>query len=160
MAIEDYRNTTPILRPEEFLNAKLQGWGIVEPTIGRSVRRFTVDAAGDWDAERAILRFDEHWRFDDGHEDRLSWRIECLPDHRYRGQEERLKGHAEGTQAGAVFRWRYTREVPQKDGQSITLDFDDWFWRVDRHTVIVKGTAGRFGLPFATAHVTYRNSAL
>lgn len=50
----------------------------------------------------------------------------------------------------------YTRDVPSKDRSETQLNFDDWFYRIDDRGVIVKGTAGRLGLPFATAYVTYR----
>jgi hypothetical protein len=38
----------------------------------------------------------------------------------------------------------------------MNLNFDDWFFQIDEHVVIAKGVAGRLGLPFASAHVTYR----
>jgi hypothetical protein len=159
MNITDFSHTHPVFKPEEFLTGRLQGWGIIEPTIGKPVRRVTVDASGAWDANRRVLRLDETWRFDDGHVDRLRWRIRRDVGEQYAGHEDRLKGEAQGVQAGAAFHWRYTRDVPQKNGNSVTLDFDDWFWRIDECTVMIKGTAGRFGLPFATAHLTYRKTS-
>ena len=76
----------------------------------------------------------------------------------YAGREDRLDGEAEGEQAGCAFHWRYSRDVPQKDGTSTRLNFNDWFYQIDETAVMVKGTAGRMGLPFATAHVLYRRS--
>jgi hypothetical protein len=46
--------------------------------------------------------------------------------------------------------------VPQADGKKTKLNFDDWFYRIDERVCIVRGSAGRAGLPFGTAHVTYR----
>lgn len=88
--------------------------------------------------------------------DTLEWTIRPLGGGRYGGSEIRIDGEAEGEQAGFAFHWKYTRDGPQPDGKSIKLNFDDWFWRIDERVVVVKGTAGRLGLPFATAHVTYR----
>lgn len=159
MNIKDFAGTQPVFKPEQFLTGALRGWGIVELMIGNHVRRFTVEASGSWDEDRHLLWLDETWRFDDGHIDRICWRIRRDAADLYVGHEDRLNGEAQGEKAGAAFHWRYTRDVPQKNGQSVTLDFDDWFWQIDDRTVMVKGTAGRFGLPFATAHLTYQKAA-
>lgn len=156
MRIEDFENTTPIYRPEDYLQGRLEGWGILERITGGLQQRFTVLAEGQWRPAASELTFTETWTFDDGHADTLKWRIRPLGEGRYEGDEPRLQGRAEGDQAGCAFHWRYTRDVPQKDGSSTTLDFRDWFYRIDERVVMVKGTAGRLGLPFATAHVLYR----
>ena len=44
----------------------------------------------------------------------------------------------------------------QGDGKSFKLNFDDWFYAIDDRACIVRDSAGRAGIPFATAHVTYR----
>ena len=67
-----------------------------------------------------------------------------------------LDGEAIGEQAGCAFHWRYTRETPQADDSVLKLNFDDWFYRIDERGCIVRGTAGRAGIRFATAHVAYR----
>ena len=159
MDIDDFAHTTPPLLPERFLTGPLRGWGVIETVLGRLIRRFTVEAQGTWDETRSLLSFHEDWSFDDGHTDHLRWRIRRTGAGSYSGTEDRIEGDAKGEQAGAAFHWRYTRRVPQKDGGEVKLDFDDWFWRIDDDTLIVKGSAGRFGLPFATAHATYRRSA-
>lgn len=40
--------------------------------------------------------------------------------------------------------------------KSFKLNFDDWFYAIDDRACIVRGSASRAGIPFATAHVTYR----
>lgn len=154
MKIEDFEDTAPLYRPEEYLAGRPEGWGILERITGGLQQRFTVQADGRFDG--AVLSFTETWTFDDGHVDTLRWRIRPLGDGRYAGQEDRLKGEAEGDQAGCAFHWRYSREAPQKDGSTTLLNFNDWFYRIDERVVVVKGTAGRLGVPFATAHVAYR----
>lgn len=47
-------------------------------------------------------------------------------------------------------------ETQQAGGKSFKLNFDDWFYAIDDRACIVCGSAGRAGIPFATAHVTYR----
>ncbi len=154
MKISDFEGTTPVFRPEEFLAGRLEGWGILEKITGGLQQRFSVNAEGV--KEGPSLAFTETWSFDDGHEDRLQWVITPLGDGRYRGTEPRLEGEAEGDQAGCALHWRYARDTPQADGSSTQLNFNDWFYRIDDRVTVVKGTAGRLGLPFGTAHVTYR----
>ena len=129
---------------------------MLESLVGGLQKRATITAEGRWDEEKQAVGFVETYRFDDGHEDTLQWTIHRLGPGQYKGAEARLDGEATGEQAGCAFHWRYTRETPQADGKSAKLNFDDWFYRIDERACIVRGSAGRAGLPFATAHVTYR----
>lgn len=156
MMISDFAGTTPEYRPEQFLAGRLEGWGILERLTGGLQSRFTVQAEGVWDEARGGLAFTETWTLDDGHVDTLSWLIRPLGNGKYEGEEPRVDGKANGDQSGCALHWVYTRDTPQKGGKSVTLDFKDWFYRIDEHVVMVKGTAGRLGVPFATAHVLYR----
>lgn len=156
MSIDDFKNTSPEFLPEEFFNGPLEGWGVVESLIGGLQKRSTIEAEGSWDAAAQVIRLTETYRFDDGHVDTLHWEIRKLGPGRYSGSEPRLDGQATGEQAGCAFHWQYTRETPQKDGSTTKLNFDDWFYRIDATACMVRGSAGRAGLPFATAHVTYR----
>lgn len=154
MKITDFENTTPVYRPEAFLSGRLEGWGVMERLTGGLQMRFTIQAEGRLEGDD--LAFIETWTFDDGHVDTLRWRIRSSGDGKYVGSEDRLDGQAEGHRAGYAFHWRYSRDVPQKDGSTTKLNFNDWFYQIDDRVVMVKGTAGRLGVPFGTAHVLYR----
>jgi hypothetical protein len=154
LKIDDFANTVPAFRPEVFFAQRLEGWGVLEGPTGALQKRFTVTAQGSRDGE--VIHFRETWTFDDGHVDTLNWRIRVEGDGRYTGAEDRVEGEAQGEVAGSAFHWTYTRETPQPDGKSIKLNFDDWFFQIDEVVVIAKGVGGRLGLPFASAHVTYR----
>lgn len=156
MAIDDFKGTSPEFLPEEFFNGRLEGWGVLESVIGGLQKRSTITAEGKWDEQAQAVHFTETYTFDDGHQDTLRWTIRKLGPGRYAGAEPRLEGDAEGEQAGCAFHWQYTRDTPQPDGKSTKLNFDDWFYMIDARACMVRGTAGRAGLPFATAHVTYR----
>lgn len=161
MDIRDFEGTSPEFRPEVYLAGDLEGWGVVERVTGGLQQRFTVRARGSWDEAARLLTFIERWTFDDGRQDTLSWRISRLAHGRYAGQEPRLEGEAEGEQAGCAFHWRYTRDTPREghepgEEKSMVLNFNDWFFRIDERVVMVRGSAGRAGLPFAILHATYR----
>lgn len=156
MKIADFAGTGPAFRPEDFFDGKLEGWAVLEGPLGGLERRASIKAEGSHEKSSGVTRFREVWTFDDGQIDILNWLIRSLGENRYSGQEGTLDGEAEGECAGCAFHWVYTREVPGKDGSSTKLNFDDWFFRIDETGVVVKGSAGRLGIPFATARVTYR----
>ena len=115
-----------------------------------------MKAEGSRASDSSAVFFGETYMFDDGHLDTLNWTIRKLSPGKYAGSEDSLIGEAVGEQAGCAFHWQYTRNFLQKDGSVIRLNFDDWFYRIDETGCIVRGSAGRAGLPFLTAHVTYR----
>ena len=159
MGIDDFKFTTPEFLPEQFFDGRLEGWAVFESLIGGLQRRATIAAEGSWDNDGRKIRFVETYTFDDGQTDTLDWTIYRQAIGRYSGSEKSLEGNATGEQAGCAFHWKYTRDVPQSDGSTTKLNFDDWFYRIDGSACIVRGSAGRAGLPFATAHVTYRKTS-
>jgi hypothetical protein len=156
MAIDDFVGTVPVFLPEQFFAGQLEGWAVIESPIGGLQKRASIKASGRIDQETGAILFTETYTFDDGHSDTLHWTIRKSGPGDYVGIENRLDGEAFGEQAGCAFHWKYTRETPQPNGKSTKLNFDDWFYAIDEHACIVRGSSGRAGLPFATAHVTYR----
>lgn len=156
MKIQDFADKRPIFLPEQFFVGKLEGWGVLESVLGDLQRRYTIAAQGTLDATDRTIHFAETWTFDDGFSDTLTWQIRKLGNGLYSGAEPRVKDAAEGEQAGCAFHWTYTRDTPQKDGISVTLNFNDWFYLIGQHVCIVRGSSGRLGIPFAVAHVAYR----
>ena len=154
MDITDFRGKGPELLPEKYLSGNLEGWGLVESGLGSFQSRFTVAATGVPVAEG--IDFTETWTFENGLVETLRWKIRKTADGEYIGTEPKLDGEAKGEQCGFAFHWRYTRETPQQGSDPVTLNFDDWFYLIDERTCIVRGSAGRLGLPFAIVHVTYR----
>ncbi|MDB5641629.1 MAG: hypothetical protein JWN07_946 [Hyphomicrobiales bacterium] len=154
MDISDFAGIGPELLPEHFLAGNLEGWGVLESALGSLKSRFTVKANGVPVSDG--VDFTETWTFDDGLTDTLHWKIRRKGLGEYTGTEPKVDGEARGEQAGFAFHWTYTRETPQQGGSTTTLNFDDWFYLIDERTCIVRGAAGRLGLPFAIMHVTYQ----
>lgn len=156
MAVDDFRGTVPAFLPEVFFVGRLEGWAIFESLIGGLQKRAVITAVGRLEAETDTVLLVETYEFDDGHSDTLHWTIRKLGPGRYAGHENHVEGEAKGEQAGCAFRWRYTRDTPQADGSTTRLNYDDWFYAIDGRACMVRGSAGRAGVPFATAHVAYR----
>jgi hypothetical protein len=156
MSIHDFKQTKPLFLPEQFLTGRLEGWAVLESLVGGLLKRATISAHGELDASTDTVLFTETYIFDDGRSDTLRWTIHKMAEGQYLGHENRLEGEAVGEQAGCAFHWRYTRDTPQGGGKSFKLNFDDWFYAIDERACMVRGSAGRAGIPFATAHVVYR----
>lgn len=156
MSIKDLAQTRPEFLPEVFFNGTLEGWGIIESLTGGLQRRHTVKAAGVWNSGANLLTLTENWLFDDGHTDTLAWSIKKAGEGCYSGTEPRVSGTAEGEQSGCAFRWTYTRDTRAGGGKSFVLNFEDWFYLIEEKVAMVRGSAGRLGIPFATGHICYR----
>jgi len=156
MSIDDFTATRPLFLPETFLVGRLEGWAVLESLVGGLLKRATITGHGEFEASTQTVIFTETYIFDDGRSDTLRWTIRKIGEGKYSGLENRIVGEAAGEQAGCAFHWKYTRDTPQADGKTVRLNFDDWFYAIDENACIVRGSAGRAGLPFATAHVTYR----
>ncbi len=129
MAIDAFAGTTPVFLPEQFFVGRLEGWAVVESLVGGLLKRATIAAHGELDADTDTVVLTETYTFDDGHSDTLRWTIHKLSEGQYTGHENRLEGEASGEQAGCAFHSKYTRDTPQGDGKSFKLNFDDWSMR-------------------------------
>jgi hypothetical protein len=156
MSLDGFKDTRPIFLPEQFFWGRVQGWVVVESLLGGLQKRATISGEGVWESGAGTLTFSETYRFDDGHTDTFNWLIRKDSEGLYSGTESRVQSQAKGEQSGCAFHWQYSRDTPQQDGSSFVLHFDDWFYAIDEHACIVRASIGRAGLPFATAHVTYR----
>ena len=155
MNADDFSEMLPAFEPRDFFTSELVGWAMLEGPLGGLKRRAALRAAG-LEMPDGAFAFSETWTFDDGQVDELRWLIKSVGGGKFEGSEPSLDGTAEGIASGCAFHWIYTRNVPGKDGATTKLNFDDWFFRIDESGTMVKGTAGRLGLPFLTAVVTYR----
>jgi len=83
MDLSDFAARQPALEPERFFAGELEGWGLEFGPLGGIGRRLQVTASGRFDEATQTLNLEETYRFDDGHVDRLEWRIRKLADRRY-----------------------------------------------------------------------------
>ncbi|MFL5334064.1 MAG: DUF3833 family protein, partial [Geminicoccaceae bacterium] len=156
MDLSDFAERQPVLLSERYFAANLQGWGLEFGPMGGIGRRIQLTASGRFDESTQTLHLDEIYRFDDGHVDRLQWRIRKVPDSRYEADEALSLEPGQGVAAGSAFRMIYRRAVPQADGSSTTLSFDDWFVRIDEDTVMVHASIQKLMVPIGSLTVLYR----
>src|SRR3954471_14995424 len=106
MAIDDFKETKPLFLPETFFVGRLEGWAVLESLVGGLLKRASIAAHGELDADTYTVVFTETYTFDDGHSDTLRWTIHKMAEAQYNGLENRLEGEAVGEQAGCAFHWK------------------------------------------------------
>jgi hypothetical protein len=113
-------------------------------TITGVRRGFTAHLNGAWDG--STLTLVEDFEFDDGENDRKTWRLERTGQGRYAGTREDVVGEALGYQDGAAFRLEYDIVLPSDKGRGRTVRFRDVMAFDDHGDVLNEATIGWFGI--------------
>lgn len=139
----DYAQQRPVLDLRQYFNGPLTAHGLFTDRSGRVVKRFTVQLVGRWTGDQGVL--EEDFRYSDGTQQRRVWRLTDLGQGRYTGQADDVVGQADGLAAGNALRWAYTLRLPV-DGTSYDVQFEDWMYLMDEHTMLNKAVMSKFGV--------------
>jgi hypothetical protein len=156
MDIRDFEDKGPAFRLEDFFSGRLKGWGYTVGRFGGYQNSFKIDTQGHWDPRSSTLTMSEFYRFDDGHSDPLNWSILKKSDEEFEGFEASIDGFAKGEQRGNAFHWQYSRDVPNKDGDTTRFGFDDWFWLIDPEVLCASVSITKLGVEVARLSAFYR----
>ena len=144
--INDYSNTTPVFKLEQFFNGKVSGYGLVTGFNDEVVRRFVVDIEAKWNGNEGVL--DEYFVYDDGEKQFRQWRITKTSDNSYVGKADDIIGEATGEQSGSVLIWQYSMMLPV-DGDTYEVSFDDTMALIDDKRMLNSAKIYKFGLNVA-----------
>ena len=125
MKPEDYKNTKPIIKIEEYFQGNVKAWGILQGRSGEVKRQFVADMKGEFDGQNLIL--DETFIWNDGEKQERRWTIKKVGDNKYEGTAPDVVGIAKGVSFGSAFKFEYKLLVPYKD-KKIKIRFDDWIF--------------------------------
>ena len=142
MKPEDYKNTKPIIKIEEYFKGNVKAWGMLQGRSGEVKRQFVADMTGKFDGQNLIL--DETFIWNDGEKQERRWIIKKVGDNKYEGTAPDVAGIAKGVSFGSAFKFEYKLLVPYKD-KKIKIRFDDWIFQQDEKTAINKATLTKFG---------------
>ena len=143
MKPEDYKNTKPIIKIEEYFQGKVKAWGMLQGRSGEIKRQFVADMKGKFDGQNLIL--DETFVWNDGEKQKRRWTIKKLEDNRYEGTAPEVVGIAKGVSFGSAFKFEYKLLVPYKY-KKIKIKLDDWIFKQDEKIAINKATLTKFGI--------------
>ena len=142
MKPEDYKNTKPIIKIEEYFQGNVKAWGILQTRSGEVKRQFIADMKGNFDGQNLIL--DETFIWNDGEKQERRWTIKKVGDNRYEGTAPDVVGVAKGVSYGSAFKFEYKLLIPYKN-KKIKVRFDDWIFKQDDKTAINKAILTKFG---------------
>ena len=142
MKPEDYKNTKPVFKIEEYFQGNVKAWGMLQGRSGEVKRQFVADMKGEFDGENLILN--ETFIWNDGEKQERRWVIKKVGDNRYEGTAPDVIGVAKGVSFGSAFKFEYKLKVPYKN-KEIGIRFDDWIFQQDEKTAINKATLSKFG---------------
>jgi len=142
MKPEDYINTKPEIKIEEYFQGNVKAWGMLQGRSGEVKRQFVADMKGEFDGQNLIL--DETFIWNDGEKQERRWNIKKVGDNNYEGTASDVVGIAKGVSFGSAFKFEYKLLIPYK-GKQIKIKFDDWIFKQDEKTAINKATLTKFG---------------
>ena len=108
---------------ETFFNGRTVARGRFESRIAGVTRDFTVRTKGTWNGKTLILV--EDIAYDDGQNERKTWRITKTGPGQYSGLRDDVIGSAVIAQAGDKISLDYDADVTGKDGGTTRVRFAD-----------------------------------
>lgn len=151
--VEQYRNEQPPLDLQQYLNGRLDAWGIFQGRSGEVKKRFHVVIDAHWEADTGTL--DEHFSWSDGTTTRRVWTLVRQPDGTYRGTADDVVGTAIGTVAGNALRWQYVLALPV-DGKVYNVNFDDWMFLMDDKVMINRSYMSKWGFNLGEVTLSFK----
>jgi len=142
MKPEDYKNTKPEIKIEEYFLGDVKAWGIFQGRSGNVKRQFTATMNGSFDGNDFIL--DENFNWSDGEKQSRKWTIKKIGKNNYEGTAADVVGVAKGVSYGSAFKFEYNLLIPFKD-KKIKVRFDDWIFKQDDQVAINRAIITKFG---------------
>ena len=155
MKPEDYKNTEPKIKIEEYFLGDVKAWGIFQGRSGIVKRQFTAKMNGSFNGENFILNEDFSWS--DGEKQKRQWTIKKTGDHNYEGTAADVVGVAKGKSYGSAFKFEYNLLIPYKD-KKIKVSFDDWIFQQDDEVAINRAIVTKFGFKIGELTVFFLKS--
>lgn len=129
---------------ERDLAGKTVGRGVFSAITGAN-RPFTAYLDGTWDGRTLTLV--EDFDFDDGEQDRKTWRLTKQSDGTFTGTREDVVGEAIGFYDGTGFRLEYFIRLGGENGEGgRRVKFRDILYKRDDGVVVNTATVGYYGL--------------
>ncbi len=153
MQIEDFAETKPVFKPEEFFQGHSRAWGMFQDRFGNIRRQFVVDIDGT--LQDGVLVLDESFVYADGEHAKRVWQIKPLGNGDYEGTAGDVVGTARGRTVGNAMRWAYDLDLPI-NGSTWRVHFDDWMLLQDDGVMLNKSTITKFGIELGQVFISFR----
>jgi hypothetical protein len=136
----------------DYLDGRVEGFGIIEDRFGRLRQRFHVLMLGRRQGER--LAIEEVLTYADGTEERRHWALERGPDGRISGRADGISGPITGTPQGGQVVLDYTFPLPVA-GRRIGVRVRDTFTRINGRVAVDRAILRKWGVKLAELTLVY-----
>ena len=151
--VSHYANERPQLDLAQYFTGHNEAWGMFQKRNGEVVKRFHVQIDGRINDGKLIL--DEHFVYSDGKTQQRVWTLTHAADGSWHGTASDVIGEAVGRVAGNALNWRYTLRLPVDD-TTYDVQFDDWMYLMDSHTLINRASVSKFGIEVGQVTLFFR----
>lgn len=142
MDINDYRDATPKLDLQAYLNGNIKGYGIVQDRSGNVTRRFDFSGHAFWNGDKGV--FDEKIVYTNGTIESREWIFSKISESQYEATTADVIGKADIRISGNSMNWKYVMDV-KVDNSTYRLNFDDWMFLIDEKHLINRNYFKKFG---------------
>lgn len=140
-------------RPLEFFSGHVTGHGFSETRFGAIRNWFQIDFRGTKNGDTYVWH--ETLTFQDGRVEKRVWKILPQGKHRYHVTATGMEGDGIGITYGNAVRWNYYLNQTIS-GNEWTFWVDDWMYRRDENTMIVRATFSWFGITVGRGYMFLR----
>ncbi len=148
-----YADPTKTLILEKFFAGKTVARGVFESKLGGVYRTFSVTTYGKLKGN--VFTLIEDFAYDDGEKGRKTWVFTKLGEGRYEGVREDVVGKANIFQDGNSIKLQYHIDVPNKDGSTQRVFFDDTITQTDNKTAVNTAIVYKYVFPVASVRVDF-----
>lgn len=139
---KEYAGVAPEFKLDQFLTGELVGHGIFFDRSGRVKSRFKVEITGVVEGEDLALH--ETVTYVNGEIERRVWKIRKESAESYRATTGDVIGEASIANHGFAAQWNYQLAL-HVEGATYNLNFDDWMYLFDEHTMLNRATVTKWG---------------
>ncbi len=154
MKIQDFKDTKPELRIEQYFKGKTKASGLFQDRFGKVRRQFDVDIKGTWDENNQTLTLVEDFVYNDGATETRKWTIKKTGEDSYSGTAGGVVGEAVGKSEGNAFNFKYTFDLPV-NGDTWRVKFDDWMYLHNNDVLFNKATIYRWGFRLGDVYIFF-----
>ena len=153
MKPENYVNTEPKIKIEEYFLGNVKAWGIFQDRSGNVKRQFIADMKGSFNGE--ILTLNENFLYSDGEKSFRQWRISKSKDGVYNGQADDVIGMASGVAAGNALNWTYVLDLKIGKNKTLRVAFNDWMFLQPGGVLLNRARMSKFGIELGEVTIAF-----
>lgn len=135
------------------LNGPMLCEGVVYGPLGRVSSRFAAEFDVVWEGNLGVMA--EHFRYDDGSEQKRRWNLRLANNGGIRATADDIVGEGRGVQSGDSVQLKYKLRLPEASGGHV-LDVVDWMYLAPNGIIINRSQFRKFGIKVAELVATMR----